>query len=172
MTALTIGAIMLYGPYLWCYWRGEKVEDYGLRWTLNARAATETSIALLATLIPLTFIAFNWPGGDLPRDLTIRSVMVLLSAGSVAAVVEEVFFRGWLQSLASRVMSPPWAILAVSALFALCHLFLVAHWLRLATFFPSLIMGTLRQRHRSVASSALYHLGGNIWAIWFFPDMI
>nr|WP_321503369.1 Synerg-CTERM system glutamic-type intramembrane protease MrtS [uncultured Dethiosulfovibrio sp.] len=172
MIPLVVAAVMLYGPYGWCYLRKESPEDYGLLWKFTQKSIADTFIALILTLVPLTFIALNWPEGTLPRQIPIGSLMALMSAGSVAAVVEEVFFRGWLQSLASRMVGPLWAIVAVSVLFALCHLFIKVHWLRLATFFPSLVMGFLKYRHRSVAPSALYHLGGNLWSIWFFPDMI
>lgn len=30
-------------------------------------------------------------------------------------------------------------------------------------------MGWLRLKHGDVAPAVLYHLLGNIWAIWFFP---
>ncbi len=172
MIALIVAAFMLYGPYLWCYIRKEPIEGYGLRWTLSKRSITEASICLAATLLPLTLIALHWPGGGLPRSMSYSSILPLMAAGSVAAVVEEVFFRGWIQTLTTKAWNPVVSILITSLLFSLAHLFIKVHWLRLATFFPGLIMGVLRYRHRSVAPSALYHLVGNIWSIWFFPDML
>lgn len=172
MIALAVAAFMLYGPYLWCYARKEPMEDYGLRWAISKKSIKEVFICLVATLLPLTLIALNWPEGTLPRSLPHSSILPLMAAGSVAAVVEEVFFRGWIQTLTTKAWTPLASVLITSLLFSLAHLFIKVHWLRLATFFPSLIMGVLRYRHGSIAPSALYHLGGNIWSIWFFPDML
>lgn len=172
MIALAVAALMLYGPYVWCYLRKESLDDYGLRWKLSKKSTTETLICLAATLVPLTLIALNWPGGGLPRALSPYSALSLIAAGSVAAVVEEVFFRGWVQSLTNRTLGPIPSILLTSLIFSLSHLFIKVHWLRIATFLPGLIMGALRYRHGSIAPSALYHLGGNLWSIWFFPNML
>ncbi len=169
--ALLITALFLYGPYGWCFMRGEPLEQYGLRWILTHQALRESLIATTITLIALTPVAMAWPSSDLPRSVELRTVLHLIGIGASAAVVEEIFFRGWLQTLLSFYLKPQWAIPLTAALFALTHLILKVHWLRVATFFPGLVMGILRHRHGSVAPSALYHLFGNIWAIWFFPDM-
>lgn len=171
MTAFLAAAVMLYGPYLWCYVKKEPIKDYGLRWTLSKRSIIEVILCAVATLLPLTVIALNWPGGNLPRTIQPSYILSLMAAGSVAAVVEEVFFRGWVQTLTTKAWTPATSILFTSLIFSLCHLFIKVHWLRMATFFPGLIMGVLRYRHGSIAPSVLYHLIGNIWSIWFFPDM-
>jgi hypothetical protein len=166
-----LAGIMLYGPYAWCFIRKEPTEGYGLSWTLDRKGLKETLLAITLTLAPLTPLAMRWPGNDLPRSLPSNTVLTLLAAGAVAAVVEEVFFRGWIQTLLSKRTNSNISIVATALLFAMAHLFLKLHWLRFATFFPGLVMGILRDRHRSVAPSTIYHFAGNIWSIWFFPDI-
>ncbi len=95
--------------------------------------------------------------------------MAYASSGLVAAVSEEVFFRGWVQTLLARVIHPVLAIVGASALFALSHLVFRSDSFYLLTFFPGLVMGWLRLRHGDIAPAILYHLLGNLWAIWFFP---
>ncbi|MCF4152092.1 SYNERG-CTERM system CAAX-type protease [Dethiosulfovibrio sp. F2B] len=171
MIPFILAGIMLYGPYAWCFMRKEPTEEYGLSWTLDIRGLKDSLLAIAVTLTPLTPFAMMWPDNDLPRSLPLTTVLVLLTAGAVAAVVEEVFFRGWIQTLLSKRTNRNISIVATALLFALAHLFLKLHWLRFATFFPGLVMGILRERHRSVAPSAIYHFAGNIWSIWFFPDI-
>ncbi len=171
MTALLITTLLLYGPYGWCFMRGEPLERYGLRWILTPQSLRETLGATAVTLLILTPVAMAWPSSALPRHVALPVLPRLVGIGVSAAIVEEVFFRGWVQTLLSSRLTPRWAILLTSGLFALTHLILKVHWLRVATFFPGLVMGLLRQRHGSVAPSALYHFLGNLWAIWFFPDM-
>lgn len=171
MIPFIVAAVMLYGPYGWCFYRKEPLEKYSLVWRLDMRSVIEVSLALAMTLVPLTFLSVNWPGQHLPRTVSLETFLYLGTAGTVAAAVEEVFFRGWTQNLMLRFIGPYKSIILTSALFSLCHLFLKIHWLRLATFFPGIVMGILSYRHRSVAPSAIYHLGGNLWAIWFFPYM-
>lgn len=166
-----LAGIMLYGPYAWCFMLKKPTEEYGLSWTLDRKGLKESLLAIALTLTPLTALAMKWPGNDLPRSLPSNTVLTLMAAGAVAAVVEEVFFRGWIQTLLSQRTNRYISIVTTALLFAMAHLFLKLHWLRFATFFPGLVMGVLRDRHRSVAPSAIYHFAGNIWSIWFFPDI-
>lgn len=169
MMATFVAATMLYGPYLWCRLRRETFESYGLRWDLSARALKETVLWTALTLTPLTFIALAWPGLSLPHSPSPQTAMTQITAGFVAAVVEETFFRGWVQSLLSRRLGAFPAIVIASGLFAFSHRIVRPEPIFLATFFPGLVMGLLRHRHGSVAPAALYHGLGNIWAVWFFP---
>ncbi len=165
-----IAAIMLYGPYLWCTMRKEPKEIYGLHWEIDGKGLLLVFFCTVFTLIPLTFVAVKWPGQDLPRTLALSSVLNYSAVGILAAIVEETFFRGWLQTIIRRNLSAILTILLVSLIFSLSHLFAATHWLRLATFFPGLVMGFLKERTGSIFPGILYHSLGNIWSIWFFPD--
>jgi membrane protease YdiL (CAAX protease family) len=100
-----------------------------------------------------------------------NTAVALAVSGTVAAVVEETFFRGWIFTIVRRRLGPGTTIIIISLLFALSHLFLKVHWLRIATFFPGLVMGYLRERTENIVPGMIYHGIGNIWSIWFFPGM-
>lgn len=163
-------AVMLYGPYLWAMARGEPLGVYGLEFKPRKRALLEAAIAAILTLVPLTVVvSLGWPDRTWPRELPFSVVLAFASSGLVAAVSEEVFFRGWVQTLLSRILHPALAIAAASAFFALSHLVFRSDPFYLLTFFPGLVMGWLRLKHGDIAPAILYHFLGNLWAIWFFP---
>jgi membrane protease YdiL (CAAX protease family) len=167
--SLFIAAFLLYFPYIWCRMKKEPYDVYGLRWFMTKAAWRDVIVLLALTLIPLTPIAMNWPGGHMPYRLSFSTVLELLGSGIAAAFIEETFFRGWVQTLFGRKMRPFFAIIVTSFLFACTHLIISPSWIRFATFFPGLIMGWLRWRHGSVMPAILYHALGNVWSVWFFP---
>ena len=56
-----VAAFMLYFPYVWCELRREREDAYGLRWYMGRGAWWDTILALVITLVPLTFVSLNWP---------------------------------------------------------------------------------------------------------------
>jgi membrane protease YdiL (CAAX protease family) len=163
-------AVMLYGPYLWAMARNEPLDDYGLALRPRKRAIANALVAAVLTLVPLTGAVFiGWPDQTWPRVLPFRAVVSFASSGLVAAVSEEVFFRGWVQTLLSRFLRPVLSVVLASGLFAASHLVFRSDPFYLLTFFPGLIMGWLRLRHGDISPAILYHFLGNLWAIWFFP---
>lgn len=170
MVALAVAAFMLYFPYIWCRLRRESFSSYGLRWSLHRSSSREVALALVLTLAPLTLIAMHWPGQALPRSIPVVTALPLALSGAVAAIVEETFYRGWVQTLLIPHTGTTLGIAAVSALFAASHLIVHPQPLFLATFFPGLVMGLLRYRHGSILPGILYHALCNVWAIWFFPN--
>jgi hypothetical protein len=89
----------------------------------------------------------------------------------MVALTEEFFFRGFLQTELNRRMRRRvrfmgadlgWSLLIVSALFALGHLATSLHPARLLVFFPSLVMGYLRERTGNLLASILFHGASNI----------
>ena len=90
-----------------------------------------------------------------------------------AAIPEEVFYRGFLQrEIALRLNNPmagPFAVLIVSLLFALLHLFFVPQLtFVLAAFVASLLYGTIYQLTGRIESAILTHLFVNICHFFFF----
>ena len=169
---LLVAAFMLYFPYIWCRRRGEPEDAYGLRWFMGRGAWRDTIAALVLTLAPLTVVSMHWPskwGGPAPFHPTAWTAINMLGGGLAAAFIEETFYRGWLQTLWTRRWGPWVAIPLVSLLFALSHLFVMQRWLRVATFFPGLVMGLLRHRNGSVLPGIIYHALCNVWAVWFAP---
>ncbi|MDR1730493.1 MAG: CPBP family intramembrane metalloprotease [Synergistaceae bacterium] len=172
LIGFVVAAFMLYFPSWWCRRRRESEESYGLRWFMGPGAWKETIAMTLLTLIPLTFVSLRWPsewGGPGPFHPSFWRALDLMGGGLAAAFIEETFYRGWLQTLAVRRWGPWVAIPLVSLLFALSHLFVSQRLLRVATFFPGLVMGALRYRHRSVLPSIFYHALCNLWAVWWSP---
>lgn len=172
LIGLAVAAFMLYFPYTWCRWRNEPEEAYGLRWFMAKNAWRDTIWALLLTLVPLTFVSMHWPlkwGGPGPYRPGLWVAVNMLGGGLAASFIEETFYRGWLQTLWTRKWGPWVAIPLTSLLFALSHLFVAPGWLRVATFFPGLVMGFLRHRGGSILPSIIYHAVCNVWAVWWAP---
>lgn len=98
----------------------------------------------------------------------------------VVALPEEIFFRGYLQTLLGRawpsrrlswVGTEFWAIVAAAALFALAHLAADPRWFRLGVFFPGLLFGVLRARTGSVVAPIVLHTLANL-TIYFLEGRI
>ncbi|MDR2529470.1 MAG: CPBP family intramembrane metalloprotease [Synergistaceae bacterium] len=172
LAGLLAAAFMLYFPYVWLRRRGELEEAYGLRWFMGEGAWRDVFLLTTATLVPLTFLSLYWPrflGVRGPFRPGLWNALNMLGGGLAAAFIEETFYRGWLQTLLLRRWSPWFALPVTSLLFALSHLFVAPSWLRLATFFPGLVMGFLRYRHNSVLPAILYHAICNVWSVWWMP---
>lgn len=172
LTGLAAAVLMLQFPQAWCRRRGESEREFGLVWFMGPGAWRDVVAALLLTLIPLTFASLHWPlewGGPGPRHPSFWRAVDSLGGGLAAAFIEEPFFRGWLQTLTVRRWGACLGILAATLCFALIHLIAITGWLRVATFFPGLVMGWLRWRHGSVLPSIIYHALCNVWAVWWAP---
>jgi membrane protease YdiL (CAAX protease family) len=167
--SLAIGAALLYWPYLWCWVRKENIEIYGLRWDFDPVAIFHTLLITAFVLILLTPVALLWPWDTLPHHRSLTAVLNMIASGLAAAIIEETFFRGWLQTMLRKKMSAVIAICIVNLIFAPIHLIASPSLISLATFFPGLIMGALKERYNNVLPSIMFHFLGNIWAIWFFP---
>ena len=169
---LIAAAFMLYFPYEWCRLRHEDEKTYGLKWFLTKKSKRDVIIALAVTLIPLTVITFYWPyewGGRGLKNPSLIQALDYLGGGIAAAFIEETFFRGWLQTLTVKKFGVYAGIFISSLIFALSHLIAISGWLRVATFFPGLIMGILRHRGGSIMPSIIYHALCNVWAVWLAP---
>ncbi len=91
------------------------------------------------------------------------------------AIPEEVFFRGYLQTLVAQAWpaKKPWplvgvegpAIVVVAAVFALSHL---DRWAptRLSVFFPGLLFGLLRARSKSLVQPVVVHTLANLTMVF------
>jgi membrane protease YdiL (CAAX protease family) len=172
LIGLLAASFMLYFPYEWCRFRHEDERDYGLKWFMTRESKRDVIIALLVTLIPLTFVSLHWPyewGGRGFKHPSLWQAIDNLGGGIAAAFIEETFFRGWLQTILIRKTGIYFGIFLATLLFALSHLIVLTGWLRVATFFPGLVMAVLRHRGGSVMPSIIYHAVCNVWAVWFAP---
>lgn len=163
------GVFLLYWPYLWCWYRREDPDILGLYWDFNWKSTMQTLAVSAFVLAALTVVAMNWPWEQLPRHRDLRSILELGGSGLAAAVIEETFFRGWLQPMLMKRLNPYAAIALTNVVFAPIHLFVAPYWISLCVFFPGCIMGWLKYRYKNLYPPALFHFVGNIWSIWFFP---
>lgn len=163
------GLVLIYTPFLWCRYRHENPLDYGLSWKLEKKPLIECLLVIAAVLLPLTFVSIHWPFEQLPRHSGLMRTLNIGAAGLAAAIIEEIFYRGWVQPLLRKRFSALLSISAASALFAVSHIFVARSPFLLAVFFPGFIMGLLRERHGNIGTSTLFHAVCNVWAIWFAP---
>ncbi|MDR3353905.1 MAG: CPBP family intramembrane metalloprotease [Synergistaceae bacterium] len=164
------GLVLIFVPFQWCRFRNEDPKLYGLSWNFTHRGLAECLLVSGFVLIPLTLASMNWPFESLPRDNTVYRILNLGSAGIAAAIIEEIFYRGWIQPLFRRRFSPFRSIVFTSAIFALSHIFVTRSLFLFAVFFPGCVMGFLRERHGNIATSTLFHGIANVWAMWFAPQ--
>lgn len=168
--SLCAGIALLYWPYVWCWFKKEHPEDYGLLWRCGKRAVYETLTVTAFVLLILTPVALFWPWDSLPHKREFSFALKLIASGLAAAVIEETFFRGWLQTVLRKRFSAFWAVVLVNCFFAPMHLIAAPYIISLATFFPGLIMGALKERYNNVVPGMIFHFLGNVWAVWFFPS--
>ncbi|MDR1579046.1 MAG: CPBP family intramembrane metalloprotease [Synergistaceae bacterium] len=164
-----VGLIFVYSPFLWCRLRNEPPESYGLSWKPDKRCLRECLFITAFVLIPLTYVSLNWPLEALPRSSSLRRSLSLAASGIAAAIIEEIFYRGWVQPLFRKKFSALWSVAFTSALFALSHVFVAGAPFLFAVFIPGCVMGFLKERHGNISTSTLFHAAGNLWAIWFAP---
>jgi membrane protease YdiL (CAAX protease family) len=163
------GMAFVAAPFLWCRRQGEDPESYGLSWKFRRRDVVECAVITTLTLIALTCVAMNWPGEKLPRHSSFSRAANMALNGVSAAIIEEIFFRGWIQSLFRKKFGAAASIASTSAIFASAHVFVASPPFIAAVFFPGCLMGFLRERHGNIFTSTLFHATANLWAIWFVP---
>jgi len=117
-TVSCIAVIMLYLPYLWCRVRHENTAAYGLDWKADKYAICFTLCISAVVLVLLTPIALNWPNVTLPHKRSASAALNMIAAGLAAAIIEETFYRGWIETLLKRKISVYAASIIVNILFA------------------------------------------------------
>lgn len=116
--------------------------------------------ALITNLLPFSF------GNNL--DFSRVSISLVLINFLLVAIPEEVFFRGYLQKQLGNTI---WSIVIVSLLFAIAHFITICVFrgpglfvcsINILTFFPSLVMGFLYYKTKTLWSSIFFHTVANI----------
>jgi membrane protease YdiL (CAAX protease family) len=152
---------------------------YGRRDLAPIRAWPKNPIAIVvglaggigtATLARL-FVRFMAPSEMAPDRALLSTragqVAFALAAGALAPLVEEFFFRGWLQSIVAREVGPArkWLAPVITALaFALVH----PPQSFPAVLLLGLLAGALYARTSSLSPSIFAHMAHN-WAVVFLP---
>ena len=168
-------AAMVYAPWLRIEKRRGNFADYGLHlktWKKDILVA----LFWMAVIFPL-FILGNhvWQSLIFHKSVAFRLpekslLLTFLEQTFVIALCEEIFYRGWMQTVftgrwpaKTRILGGDFgaALFATSALFALGHLASIPSPARLAVFFPSLWFGWLRSRTGSIIAPMLAHGASN-----------
>jgi len=94
-----------------------------------------------------------------------------ISIFAFVAILEETYFRGWIQNLLERRFGRLWSLLLTSVLFGLSHFNKGAthfnwRYVLLATF-AGIFYGRAWREHRRLVASAITHESvDTIWSIW------
>ena len=131
-----------------------------------------TAVAGLAVLVAfgaVYFPAVRWLGMELvavsepfrEAGWPLWSIYVLNSV--VPAVFEELTFRGYVMARLGTLLTARETLLVQAALFALLHLGVAIYP---SHFFIGLVLGTVRQRTRSLYPGMLVHAGWNAVVVW------
>lgn len=109
---------------------------------------------------------FQWEGTLPPNPALLVAYHLFF-----AAIPEEIFYRGYLQSRLDEVFPTAWrlfgaqvgpGLLITSVIFAFGHSVVRFQWWHFAIVFPALVFGWMRARTGSVAAGALFHAWCNI----------
>lgn len=174
MTGALVPLVLFWLPVGVVLYRRRDFTAYGFAWR-DWKGGLRWALATALIVLPI-YIA-----GHLAFRLSMgRSIHLLLgwtlvpqffTQLLVVALPEEIFFRGYVQTLLGQRLrrnAPAWlgeqwpAILAASALFALAHLAGTMQPARLVVFFPAMLFGWLRHRTGSLIAPVLLHTLANL----------
>ena len=170
---LAIPAILMAAALIPTIIRGHSLKHIGLN-TKNARLSLRLFLQASFLILPLTFLAL-WllklcginlllqQGAGLQSGWTYWIVYQFL----YAALTEEVFFRGYLQSNIITLMRKSTnkqrkvrrysAVFISAILFGAAHVVIRSQIAGILTFFPGLVFGWLFLRTRSLVAPVLFH---------------
>ncbi len=163
-------ALFLYVPLFLLFRTGTRPEEWGItlrRFSLSVKLLLAVSLLFLPAYALLFWLYRSWwfhlpVRVHFPHDwLLILSYHLLC-----VALPEEVFYRGYVESRLNRAFPQTLNLLSArvgfgwlytALLFALGHYIISLRPESLATFFPGLLFGWMRERTGSVASSTAFH---------------
>ena len=101
-----------------------------------------------------------------------KFLLSFLSIFAFVALLEETYFRGWLQNLLERRVGRTWALVATAILFGLSHFNKGAthfnwRYVLMATFAGIFYGRAWRDERRLFASGLTHALVDTIWLLWF-----
>ena len=169
-----VGAVFLIATWILVAARGEHPADYGLG---IAGWAGEIGWAALfsAIVFPPFLIGFRiwWgtSGRPFDWDLPWPVWQIVATHLVVVALPEELLYRGFVQQSLGRALKGRirvlgtqvgWAVPITAAVFALGHFATDLRPDRLATFFPALLFGWLKERRGGLIAAILFHAACNV----------
>lgn len=169
-----VGIVFILATWIAIHRRSEHPSDYGLH--LKGWAGELLAVGLLLLVIfPVFFVGFRiwWNVGAFDWDLPWPLWQLAATHVLVVALPEEFLYRGFVQQRLGRVftgrvrilgVSVGWAVVVTAALFALGHFLTDMRPDRLATFFPALVFGWLKERRGSLVGPVLFHASSNVFS--------
>jgi len=178
-----IPVIFIYLPLLAILARRKNPEDYGITLKKPLQATLWAALVCVVVL-PIFSVGYHFyykilygvtflPG--VPGNLGTLVVQNLF----FTALHEEIFYRGYMQSRLNEVFDRPFSFLGTpfgfgliyaNILFAFGHYVITPYPARLATFFPGLLFGWLRERTGGVIAPMLFHCMCNVTVSLFLPS--
>jgi len=155
--------------------RKENLAEYGLRFD-HWKSEILLVISLCIIIFPIYILGFKiyWqPPSPFALRFAINPIFFVMNHFLVVAIPEELLFRGIIQQrlgllFKKRINLPGFSlgmhIPVASFLFALGHLASNPNPARLATFFPALIFGCLKERRGTLIGCTLFHALCNIFS--------
>ena len=167
---LWAAALFLYIPLLLLFFSHRRPEAWGItteRWRLSLGVLGAFSLLLLPAFVLLYQFYRQWwfhvPAGVvIPPDLPLLITYHLFCV----ALPEEVFYRGYMQSRLNEAFPGRLRLFGAqvgfgwiytACLFALGHFLIEFRWESLATFFPGLAFGWMRERTGSLIAPTIFH---------------
>jgi membrane protease YdiL (CAAX protease family) len=148
----------------WALLRLRPLQGHGLRWTLvGIPVLLVLSWALgevYVRLVPVPPDSFD-PFGDLMASWEGRLAITVLAVG-IAPVLEEFFFRGFIQRALERRFGAAAGVSLAAAIFALVH---VLPWVFPLHFFLGLAFGYAVWATRSIWAGVILHAANNAVAV-------
>jgi membrane protease YdiL (CAAX protease family) len=151
--------LMVEGKYKVPFWRAIRWNwPQGAAWKLLGLGVLTVSLDFLSHYLPMPkntpFDAFF----NRPRD----AYLTVIFAVSLAPLMEEVFFRGFLYPLLARRMGVMWGVLLTALPFGLIHYVTYQAWSPvIVVTMVGLVFTVVRVATKSVAASFLVHAGYN-----------
>jgi phosphatidylglycerol:prolipoprotein diacylglycerol transferase len=171
-------AVWIYVPLGALLWRRLPLAEHGFSLAAWSRGAKVLLAALAGVLVPFValVLAGRWLVGSPPGlNWAAYSAWAAFLQLTLVAVPEEVFFRGYVhERLRSWALARPgasqrsvaWLVIILGAvLFAAVHVAAEPGWMRAGVFFPSLVLGWLRERTGGLLAPAGFHWCANLSAM-------
>jgi membrane protease YdiL (CAAX protease family) len=132
-------------------------------------AAAGAGLAMLVAFSAIYFPILRWLGmtmasaSDPFRAVGWPRWSIYLLVSLVPAIFEELTFRGYVMARLAALLTARETLLVQAALFALLHVGVVIFP---SHFFIGLVLGTIRQRTRSLYPGVFVHAGWNALVVW------
>lgn len=135
-------------------------EEYGINIRGWKRGLKLFLLACLLFLLPFSIGSIKL---SLSRGFKELPLNFILYQFIGAALPEEVFFRGYIQTELKKSLKNAWiSIILTSSLFMIAHLFKGLNPVNFGVFLPSLVFGYLREKTGSILWPILFHALSNI----------